>query len=175
MKRFILCLLLCVVALCGCSSTPDPLEGYSREDAYYLGIEEGSNAGYNEGYDDGYNDGYEKGLDVGWESSYYEEQDSFQRMISNLMYDHEYDIVKSLLEYDRKEVEEALEYEFGTSNIDSIIDYFYELSITEVGTCDICGEIVYAGNDIPFKPEGIACAHIACFTNDENKSPIKIQ
>lgn len=160
-----------VCASCSCSSTPDPLEGYSREDAYYLGIEEGSKAGYEEGYEEGYFYGREDGWDVGWESGYYEEQDSLQRMISNLMYDHEYDIVKSLLEYDRKEVEEALEYEFGTSDIDSIIEYFYELSITEAGLCSVCGKTAYA-DDERLSPDGIIYTHDECLPNTPRSMPI---
>lgn len=171
MKRFILCLLLCVVALCGCSSTPDPLEDYSREDAYYLGYEEGSKAGYEEGYEEGYFYGREDGWDAGREDCNYEEQDSFQRTISSLMYDHEYDIVKSLLEYDKKEVEEALEYEFGTSDIDSIIEYFYELSITEEGLCSVCGKTAFT-DDERVSPDGIIYTHDECLPNTPRSMPI---
>ena len=54
---------------------------------------------------------------------YAEELGSFMRGIADLMYDHEYDVVKTLLDYCPEGVEAALEVEFGVTDINTIIEY----------------------------------------------------
>lgn len=160
MKRIIFLLLLCIVIFCGCSTNSDNLSNDNNYDA-----------GYNEGYTDGYNDAFEKSLN---NTDYSDELHSFQSAISNLMYDHEYDTVKTLMEYNRKGVEYALELEFGSKDINAVIEYLDGLSKTVDGTCEICGEPVYA-DEFAILPEGITCAHSNCVLGDKSSEPIRIE
>lgn len=145
MKKLFLCFIVCLLILCGCSSAND-----LSPDNYDIG--------YEEGYEDGYNDALEKSSN---NPDYSEELHSFQAAIADLMYDHEYDTVKKLMEYNSNGVKVALEIEFGSSDIDVIIDYIDKLSKTITGTCEICGNPVYA-DDFAILPEGITCAHSKC-------------
>ena len=95
---------------------PALLESNIQEDSYYIGYENG----YDEGYENGYNDAFEKSLD---EPSYSEEYRSFNKTIANLMYDGEYETVRTLMSYYPDGVNEALEFEFGVTDINVIIDY----------------------------------------------------
>lgn len=47
MKRTIICVFLCLLVLCGCSSKPSSIEKYEQDEAY--------NVGYDKGYEDGIN------------------------------------------------------------------------------------------------------------------------
>ena len=64
-------------------------------------------------------------------------------------------------EYYPEAIADALEFEFGVRDITTVIDYLQELSETVTGTCEICGELVYA-DDLAFLPDGIECAHDEC-------------
>ena len=52
-----------------------------------------------------------------------DEYHDFQMIIANLMYDGEYEVVEMLLSYNRDVVGDALKEEFGTKNLEDIIDY----------------------------------------------------
>lgn len=162
MKRIAVVILLCLLFLCGCSSNIHQVD-YSNNDAY--------DVGYEEGYNEGYNDAFEESLDT---PDYSDEIHSFQTAIADLMYDHEYDTVRKLLEYNRSGVETALENEFGSKDIDAVIDYLTKLSNTVTGTCEICGEPVYA-DEFAILPEGITCAHSICVSGDNSSEPIRIE
>ena len=150
MKKVVLCSIICILFLCGCASISIQQAGESSNAIYDIG--------YTDGYRDGYEDAFEKSLN---NPDCSEELRSFQSAVADLMYDREYDIIKKLMDYNPKGVQTALEIEFGTNNIDAVINYLDELSKTITGTCEICGELVYA-DDFAILPEGINCAHSEC-------------
>lgn len=144
--------------------------------------EQGHEQGYEEGYDDGYGDGrfdgYYNGYCDGYNDTSSEESEptlkvsddflgllSFRSAIAELMYDREYDTVRTLLEYNREGVEIALEKEFGTKDLSVIIDYIEGLSQTIIGYCEICGEPVYE-YEITILPDDIECAHRQCIVSE---------
>ena len=144
-----------------------------------------TNTAYQSGYDDGYYDAeweykydYENGVDAGYETGYdegyYDGYHVFQMAIANLMYDHEYEVVKKLAEYYPEDVAAALEFEFGVNNIATVIEFLQARSETVAGTCEICGEIVYE-DELGFLPNGIECAHSECVPGDnvDKSYPIK--
>ena len=157
MKRIAVVILLCLLFLCGCSSNIHQVD-YSNDDAYAVG--------YEEGYNEGYNDAFEESPD---NPDYSDEIHYFQTAIANLMYDHEYEIVKKLMEYNKEGVESALELEFGSRSIETVIEYLDNLSKTVKGTCEICNEPVYA-DDLAILPEGINCAHGKCVSEQNNEN-----
>lgn len=159
MKRIVTCIMICLL-LCGCSTNTNNQTSDSDYDA-----------GYEEGYTDGYNDAFEKSLN---NSDYSDEIHFFQTAIADLMYDHEYDTVKTLMEYNRKGVESALEIEFGSKDIEAVIDYLDGLSKTITGTCEICGEPVYA-DEFAILPEDITCAHSSCVSGGKSSEPVRIE
>lgn len=117
MKRIIILLNILVICfLWGCSLDSNATNVNIQEDSYYIGYENG----YDEGYENGYNDAFEKSLD---EPSYSEEYRSFNKTIANLMYDGEYETVRTFMSYYPDGVNEALEFEFGVTDINVIIDY----------------------------------------------------
>jgi formylmethanofuran dehydrogenase subunit E len=162
MKRIAVVILLYLLFLCGCSSNVYQAE-YSNDDAYAVG--------YEEGYNEGYNDAFKESLD---NPDYSDEIHSFQTAIAGLMYDHEYDTVRKLLEYNRRGVETALENEFGSNNIDDVIEYLDALSKTITGMCELCGEPVYS-DELAILPEGISCAHRKCISNNNSEKSFEIQ
>lgn len=161
MKRIAVVILLCLLFLCGCSSNVHQSD--SNDDDYAVG--------YEEGYNEGYNDAFEESFD---NPDYSDEIHSFQTAIADLMYDHEYDTVRKLSEYNRRGVETALENEFASKDIDAVIDYLTKLSNTITGNCEICGEPVYA-DEFAILPEGITCAHGKCVSGDNSSEPIRIE
>jgi len=118
MKKIIVLLLniLALCSLCSCSLDLNLTNGNIHEDSYYIGYENG----YDEGYENGYNDAFEKSLN---EPTYSEEYRSFNQAIANLMYDGEYETVRTFMRYYPNGVKEALEFEFGVTDINDIIDY----------------------------------------------------
>lgn len=106
---------------------------------YDKGYDEGRGSGYDNGYDDGrtdafyegYDEGYDEGYRVGLSdretlvvyNSFHEQYKNFRSAIARLMYDGEYETVRILLKYNREDVEDALEYEFGVTDLFVIIDY----------------------------------------------------
>ena len=147
MKKVILCTMLCLLILCGCYS---------------------GSGGHDDAYDEGYWDGHD---DAEYSLGYHvEELRSLQTAIAELMYAHEYEVVKKLSEYSPRGVGTALEIEFGVEDIDAIIDYLQELSETVIGNCEYCGYPVFA-DEFAFLPIGIECAHNECITeNDSDES-----
>lgn len=156
MRRVILCALLCLL-ICGCSSEPSDLNPPDENS-------------YNEGYQDGYAAALEESLDT---KDYAEELRFFQTAIAELMYDHEYEVVKKLSEYYPKGVETALEIEFGVKDIATVIDYLQTLSETVVGNCEICGKPVYA-DELALLPDGIECAHSECVSKNSGDNSYQI-
>ena len=103
--------------------------------------------GYNAGYEDGYNAGYESCLNDATGAKYEDEYQDFKLAIINLMYDYEYDAVRKIHQHYKNGVEAALENEFGTKDIDAIVNYLESYRIEQekmvVGTCKYCGKTVY--------------------------------
>lgn len=161
MKRIAVVVLLCLVFLCGCSSNVHQAD-YSNDDAYTVG--------YEEGYNEGYNYAFEESLD---NPDYSDEIHSFQSAIADLMYDHEYEIVKKLMEYNNEGVESALELEFGSKDINIVIEHLDKLSETVKGTCEICGEPVHA-DEFAILQNGIECAHSECISKNSSEDSYKI-
>lgn len=162
MKSQILTLLIfCVMLLIGCSgNTNQP----TQEDSF-------DEYEYKQQYDKGYRDGYEIGYDT-CRSDYSKdlnELEAYQSMIVSLIYDKEFDVLYTLLDYNRDEIESVLESEMGTTDLDEIIDYFEEQSQTVIGPCEICGESVYA-DESPIFENDIECAHFACVHGEPAKS-----
>ena len=157
MKRVILCAAVCLLVLCGCSSEPSDLNTVGEDS-------------YNKGYQDGYAAAFEESLDT---KDYAEEVHSFQTAIAELMYDHEYEVVKKLSEYYPKGVETALEIEFGVKDIAAAIDYLQKLSETVIGNCEFCGNPVYA-DEFALLPDGIECAHGKCVSDNSIENSYQI-
>lgn len=155
----------CAMLLTGCSNNAYQSgydDGYydaelEYENDYDSGVDDGYSYGYENGYDDGYYDGCEDGYEEGYEDGLH----VFRVNVAELMYDHEYEVVKKLAEYSPEDVEDALEFEFGVKDIAMVIEYLQTLSETVTGTCEICGELVYA-DEFAFLPDGIECAHSEC-------------
>ena len=159
MKKIIICIIICLL-LCGCSTN----HSYQTNDS-------DNDTGYEDGYDAGYSDVLEESLN---NPDYSDELRSFQSAIADLMYDHEYEIVKKLMEYNKEGVESALELEFGSRSIETVIEYLDNLSKTVKGTCEICNKPVYA-DDLAILPEGINCAHSKCISVQNDENSIKIR
>lgn len=162
MKSQILTLLIfCVMLLIGCSgNTNQP----TQEDSF-------DEYEYEQQYDKGYRDGYEIGYDT-CRSDYSKdlnELETYQSMIVSLIYDKEFDVLYTLLDYNRTEIESVLENEMGTTDLEEIKAYFTELSQTIIGSCEICGEAVYADESPTFEDD-IDCAHFACVHGEPAKS-----
>ena len=77
------------------------------------------------------------------------------------------------MQYDREGVENALENEFGVRDLTEIISYLEELSTTEIGKCEICGEAVYA-DEFMILPEDIECAHGMCINSANKEEEVRI-
>lgn len=150
--------MLCLLILCGCSFEPSGLNTTSDE------------SGYNEGYQEEYDAAFEEGLNM---EGYAEKLHSFQTAISELMYDHEYEVVKKLSKYYPEGVEAALEIEFGAKDISTVIDYLQKLSETVTGNCEICEKPVYA-DEFVLLPNGIECAHSECIGGNSGEKSYRI-
>jgi flagellar biosynthesis/type III secretory pathway protein FliH len=96
-------------------------EGYDA--GYDNGLSDGHYNGYSEGYDEGYDEGLRNREDYVIYNSFHEQYKNFRSAIAGLMYDGEYEAVRILLKYNREDVEDALEYEFGVTDLTVIIDY----------------------------------------------------
>lgn len=165
MRKTVAIIFACLLLLCGCATNNHQTD-YSNDIAFDSGYEKG----YEEGYSEGYNDALEKSID---NLDYSEELQDFQSAIADLMYDHDYDTVQTLLSYNRTGVETALNIEFGTHDIDVIIEYLEELSGKVIGNCEICGAVVYA-DEFAILPDGIECAHAECVSGNDSENSAKI-
>ncbi|MBE6807715.1 MAG: hypothetical protein E7527_06915 [Ruminococcaceae bacterium] len=158
MKRILLFLTFCyLLFVCGCTSNSTDSTGSRTYDA---GFEDGRNEGYSEGYEEGHFDGYEDGLEKG--INYEEADNPLSSAVISLMYDHEYETVKLLLDYERKEVQEALLNEFGTSDVEEIIK---QDSKNIIGNCEICSKSIYKDQLTEELNSGFA--HYRCVHKDE--------
>ena len=126
--------------LCGCSTNATNGDDLAMESAL------------KKSYADGYNDGYEACLNRSQEDIFEEGHHEFRLLIANLMYDYQYDTVEEIYNYYPEDVEEALECEFGTRDMMSVIEYLEDNRIvqenTVVGICKYCNETVYASDAV---------------------------
>ena len=109
---------------------------------------------FEKSYNDGYHDGYEDCLNRPKEEMFEDEYDEFKMLVVNLMYDYQYDAVKKIHAYYPQAVDEAVEDEFGTKNIEDVIEYLEDYrkkqEETVVGICEFCQMTVYADDAIRY-------------------------
>lgn len=123
--RYVL-LAFSVVLLCSsCGNKPTEQETEQEEDenylyGYYVGYEAGELDGKNSGYENGYNDGFSEGAEAGWWDGY---SDGFRDIVLELLDNGEYGAIKSLMDLYQEEVEDVLEKEYGSVDLDAIREY----------------------------------------------------
>ena len=166
MKKIMLFLLLFLLyTICGCSSkTIDP-DKYIDNKNYEF--EQSYEKGYQDGYDEGYLEGYENSKDNIPYYDHIEAAHDFEKMVVSLMYDEEPKIVEKIKHFFPKDVETALENEFGTKNIDEAMNLIKAEYYTIVGNCTICKEPIYSKDS---KKDGNNYYHQNCFY-EENGYP----
>ena len=111
-----LIIIFCCV-LCSCSFNENATTNNANDNSYDEGYDNGYQKGFDKGYEEGYTEGYVNA------STYEEEYRDFEKAIISLMYDGEYTSVKNMMRYYPKGVKNALEREFGVSDMNIIIDY----------------------------------------------------